>query len=132
MNFDMRTILWMDAVIYLVLPTAIWWGLSSYRSLAVMAWSLAGLCSAVGLALIGSSGWQAEIRTDDCHVIRHLQVIHPGALQRVTNEHNEKQFWRKEGRAAVHKHGFEQLWMIQNHLHRLRIIKECHQTVTIP
>ena len=60
MNFDMRTILWMDALMYLVLHTAIWWGLSSHRSRAVTAWSLAGLCSAVGLALIGSRGWLAD------------------------------------------------------------------------
>jgi signal transduction histidine kinase len=56
MNFDLRTIIWMDAVLYLFLHGAIWFGLGSHRQKTVAIWCLSGMLSAVGLAFIGSRG----------------------------------------------------------------------------
>ena len=61
MNFDLRTIIWMDAVLYLMLHGAIWFGLSSHRNRTVALWSVSGMLSAVGLAFIGSRGWFPEV-----------------------------------------------------------------------
>jgi len=56
MILDLRTIIWMDAILYLFLHGAIWFGLGSHRQRTVALWCLSGMLSAVGLALIGSRG----------------------------------------------------------------------------
>ena len=61
MNLDLRTIIWMDAVLYLMLHAAIWFGLASHRNRQVAFWSVSGMLSAVGLAFIGSRGLFPEV-----------------------------------------------------------------------
>ena len=56
MNLDLRTIFWIDALLYLMLHGAIWFGLARYRSGLVSLWSASGILSAVGLGFLGSRG----------------------------------------------------------------------------
>lgn len=60
MNLDLRTVFWMDAVLYLMLHGAIWFGLARYRSGLVSLWSASGILSAVGLGFLGSRGLAPE------------------------------------------------------------------------
>ncbi len=56
MQLDIRTIYLMYAVLYLMLHGIIWFSLSRYQSRLVARWSLAGICSALGLALLSTVG----------------------------------------------------------------------------
>lgn len=57
MNLNVQTIYWMDAFLYLMLHAAIWYGLARFRSPVVVLWSVSGICSALGLCVLGSRGW---------------------------------------------------------------------------
>lgn len=57
MNFNMQTVFWMDAFLYLMLYAAIWYGMARFRSPRVVLWSVSGIASALGLCLLGSRGW---------------------------------------------------------------------------
>ena len=57
MNVNVQTIFWMDALMYLVLHAAIWYGLARFRSPVVVLWSASGIFSALGLCVLGSRGW---------------------------------------------------------------------------
>ena len=57
MNVNVQTIFWMDALMYLMLHTAIWYGLARFRSPVVVLWSASGIFSALGLCVLGSRGW---------------------------------------------------------------------------
>ncbi len=57
LNFNVQTIFWMDAFLYLMLHAAIWYGLARYRSPVVVWWSASGILSALGLCVLGSRGW---------------------------------------------------------------------------
>lgn len=56
MNQSLQIIFWMDAFLYLMLHTAIWYGLARYRSPVVILWSAAGILSALSLGVLGSRG----------------------------------------------------------------------------
>ncbi len=57
MNWNVQTIFWMDAFLYLMLHAAIWYGLARFRSPVVVWWSASGIFSALGLCVLGSVGW---------------------------------------------------------------------------
>ena len=57
MNWNVQTIFWMDAFLYLMLHAAIWYGLARFRSPVVVWWSASGILSALGLCVLGSVGW---------------------------------------------------------------------------
>lgn len=57
MNVNVQTIFWMDALMYLMLHAAIWYGLARFRSPVVVLWSASGIFSALGLCVLGSRGW---------------------------------------------------------------------------
>jgi signal transduction histidine kinase len=57
LNVNVQTIFWMDALMYLVLHAAIWYGLARFRSPVVVLWSASGIFSALGLCVLGSRGW---------------------------------------------------------------------------
>ena len=57
MNWNVQTIFWMDAFLYLMLHAAIWYGLARFRSPVVIWWSASGILSALGLCVLGSRGW---------------------------------------------------------------------------
>ena len=57
MNWNVQTIFWMDAFLYLMLHAAIWYGLARFRSPVVVWWSASGILSALGLCVLGSRGW---------------------------------------------------------------------------
>ena len=57
LNVNVQTIFWMDAFLYLMLHAAIWYGLARFRSPKVALWSVSGIFSALGLAVLGSRGW---------------------------------------------------------------------------
>lgn len=56
LNIDVQAIFWMDAFLYLMLHSAIWYGMARYRSGLVTLWSVSGLSSAVGVLVLGSRG----------------------------------------------------------------------------
>jgi len=56
LQLDVRTIYLMYAVLYLMLHGIIWFSLARYQNRLVMRWSLAGITSAAGIALLGSVG----------------------------------------------------------------------------
>jgi signal transduction histidine kinase len=57
LNVNVQIIFWMDAFLYLMLHSAMWYGLARFRSHVVGLWSLSGIFSAVGLGVLGSRGW---------------------------------------------------------------------------
>jgi signal transduction histidine kinase len=57
LNVNVQTIFWMDALMYLMLHAAIWYGLARFRSPVVVLWSASGIFSALGLCVLGSRGW---------------------------------------------------------------------------
>ena len=57
MNWNVQSIFWMDAFLYLMLHAAIWYGLARFRSPVVVWWSASGILSALGLCVLGSRGW---------------------------------------------------------------------------
>ena len=56
MNLNLQIIFWMDAFLYLMLHTAIWYGLARYRSPVVVLWSASGILSALSLGVLGAHG----------------------------------------------------------------------------
>lgn len=56
MELDVRTLYVMYAVLYLMLHGIIWFSLSRYQSTLVKRWSLAGIVSAAGIALLACEG----------------------------------------------------------------------------
>jgi signal transduction histidine kinase len=56
LNLNLQIIFWMDAFLYLMLHTAIWYGLARYRSPVVVLWSASGILSALSLGVLGAYG----------------------------------------------------------------------------
>ena len=74
LNLNLQIIFWMVALLYLMLHTAIWYGLANYRSPVVILWSAAGISSALSWSVLGSRGWLS----DDAVVVAGLFMMAAG------------------------------------------------------
>jgi hypothetical protein len=76
-----------------------------------------------GKPLLGC-GRQSEVCTDDGDVVGYLEVSDTGLHECVADDGEEEHLGREHRSPAAHDHGFEELWMIEDHLYRFGVIEK--------